>query len=511
MVNNKCSVPYCPVASAGLEKRGKGRGNVTHFSFPKQPDLHDQWIAALNRDNFTPTTSSRVCEIHFDKEDFIPPKNPHKLHVVKRLKENCIPKRHLGDGGGLEEVSQTYQTLPNVELETVVTDGTVHYETIEQDISLRPPDVEQTIQIAEANVETIIVKMEDQGSSTEIKTDETTTSVATIKKLQPLKGGKGDEAVLVPQDVIDNTMAEVDFDRYLIKAPAERRLPAPGNNLEPEVVVPLTNDEGEPLNDEEKIEKLVTDLKKAYKKNQSMAKANKSLRLQLHQATKKTLSQKAKHEIVREIMSPFFTPTQIDCFCRPSWMRSRNWSDHDFELALTLRKMMSKKAFGHLRKKRVVPMPSLTSLRKYQRERGIVINHNQNRSGGHFKGNSKKKPGSNSKKMIPSMVPMKTISAGGAAGKVMQAINVPVSTIIPSAYEGQQIQIVNANGSTIGTVQGVLQGGSSQVQTIQLQVVDAPPPPPPTKIARLKANDEDNWKFIQVAEDGQTTTYIQQK
>ena len=300
MVNNKCSVPYCPVAAAGLEKRGKGRGNVTHFSFPKQPDLHDQWIAALNRENFTPTTSSRVCEIHFDKEDFIPPKNPHKLHVVKRLKENCIPKRHLGDGGGLEDITQTVVSIPHVELETVVTDGTVQYETIEQDISLRPPDVEQTIQIAEANVETIIVKMEDQGGQEVIKADEE--SVATIKKLQPLKG-KNDEAVLVPQEVIDNTMEEVDFDRYLIKAPAERRLPAPGNNLEPEVVVPLTNDEGEPLNDEEKIEKLVADLKKAYKKNQSLAKANKSLRLQLHQATKKTLSQKAKHEIVREIMS----------------------------------------------------------------------------------------------------------------------------------------------------------------------------------------------------------------
>lgn len=220
MVNNKCSVPYCPVAAAGLEKRGKGRGNVTHFSFPKDPDLRDQWIAALNRDNFTPTTSSRVCEIHFDKDDFIPPKNPHKLHVVKRLKENSIPKRHLGDGGGLEEITTSIVSLPNVELETVVTDGTVQYETIEQDISLRPPDVEQTIQIAEANVETIIVKMEDQGSSTEVKTDETATSVATIKKLQPLKGGKGEEAVLVPQDVIDNTMAEVDFDRYLIKGNA---------------------------------------------------------------------------------------------------------------------------------------------------------------------------------------------------------------------------------------------------------------------------------------------------
>ena len=67
--------------------------------------------------------------------------------------------------------------------------------------------------------------------------------------------------------------------------------------------MPLVNEEGDPLSDEEKIEKLVGELKKAYKKNQSLAKANKSLRLQLHQATKKTLSQKTKHEIVREIMS----------------------------------------------------------------------------------------------------------------------------------------------------------------------------------------------------------------
>ena len=93
----------------------------------------------------------------------------------------------------------------------------------------------------------------------------------------------------------------------------------------------------------------------------------------------------------------------------------------------------------------------------------------------------------------------------------MQAINVPVSTIIqPTNYEGQQIQIVNANGATIGTVQGVLAANnpqSSQVQTIQLQVVDEHPQP---QIKRLKT-DEENWKFIQVTPDGQTTTYIQQK
>ena len=65
----------------------------------------------------------------------------------------------------------------------------------------------------------------------------------------------------------------------------------------------MQNEEGEPLTQEEKIEKLVGELKKAYKKNQSLAKANKSLLLQLHQATKKTLSQKTKHDIVREVMS----------------------------------------------------------------------------------------------------------------------------------------------------------------------------------------------------------------
>ncbi len=309
MVNNKCSVPYCPVAAAGLEKRGKGKGNVTHFSFPKDPELHAQWIEAIQRENFTPTTSSRVCEIHFDRGDFIQPKNPNKIHVVKRLRENCIPSRNLGDGGGLEEVTQTVVSIPGVGLETVVTDGTVHYETIEQDITLRPPDVEQTIQIAEANVETIIVKMEADDvrsveASVEHQHEQVQQAADHLKKLQPIKAKsdiKGHTQV-VPQAVLENTI-EVEngyFDQFMPKA---KILPAPGNNSEPEVVIPQVNEEGEPLGEEEKVEKLVLELKKAYKKNQNLAKANKSLRLQLHQATKKTLSQKTKHEIVREIMS----------------------------------------------------------------------------------------------------------------------------------------------------------------------------------------------------------------
>ena len=64
----------------------------------------------------------------------------------------------------------------------------------------------------------------------------------------------------------------------MILAPLENRPPVPGNDLEPEVVVPMTNENGEPLTGDEKVEKLVQDLKKAYKKNQALAKANKSLR-----------------------------------------------------------------------------------------------------------------------------------------------------------------------------------------------------------------------------------------
>lgn len=95
------------------------------------------------------------------------------------------------------------------------------------------------------------------------------------------------------------------------------------------------------------------------------------------------------------------------------------------------------------------------------------------------------------------------------SSKMMQAINIPTSAVISNTYDGQQIQIVNTSGTTIGTVQGVL-APQQPLQTIQLQVVD-PTPPPSKGITRVKAVGDDNWKFIQVTPDGQTTTYIQQK
>ena len=141
---------------------------------------------------------------------------------------------------------------------------------------------------------------------------------------------------------------------------------------------------------------------------------------------------------------------------------------------------MSKKAFSYLRKKRVVPMPSLTSLRKYQREHGIVIHHNPNKSGSNLKGSSKKKP---KKSLMPTVMHGTKNLAGSS--KMMQAINIPTSAVISNTYDGQQIQIVNTSGTTIGTVQGVL-APQQPLQTIQLQVVD-PTPPPSKGITRVKA------------------------
>ena len=159
-------------------------------------------------------------------------------------------------------------------------------------------------------------------------------------------------------------------------------------DLIPEPQLPVEN-----LSQAERIEKLSKQLLIAYKKNGTLARKNKSLRLQFYAACKKTLSQKAKMEVAKDVLKPFFTPTQIDCFCRPSWLRSRNWAEEDFQIALSLRKLMSKKAFGYLRKKRMVPMPSLTSLRKYNKSKGIVIQHNTMRV------SSSRKGGKSSKKV----------------------------------------------------------------------------------------------------------------
>ena len=74
MVNKKCSVVFCP---------GKPRDKLTYYCFPKNPRKNKEWVAACNRDNFAPSQASRVCELHFQIDDFVTQKDPKSRRRLK--------------------------------------------------------------------------------------------------------------------------------------------------------------------------------------------------------------------------------------------------------------------------------------------------------------------------------------------------------------------------------------------------------------------------------------------
>ncbi|XP_049816486.1 uncharacterized protein LOC126263437 [Schistocerca nitens] len=60
----KCCVPRCN----GNYPNGP---KVHVFSFPNDENLRRKWIAAIHRDAFSPTKYSKVCELHFPKENVL--------------------------------------------------------------------------------------------------------------------------------------------------------------------------------------------------------------------------------------------------------------------------------------------------------------------------------------------------------------------------------------------------------------------------------------------------------
>lgn len=60
-------------------------------SFPKDKIVLHKWILNLNKNYiFTPTVHTRICNKHFDENDFI---NTDKL---RRLKPDAIPTKIMG-------------------------------------------------------------------------------------------------------------------------------------------------------------------------------------------------------------------------------------------------------------------------------------------------------------------------------------------------------------------------------------------------------------------------------
>lgn len=66
---------------------------------------------------------------------------------------------------------------------------------------------------------------------------------------------------------------------------------------------------------------------------------------------------------VQEILSPIFTPGQIKMLLNPS-QKKTHWSSEDIAAAVSLRSV-SPKAYVYLRKARNVPLPGMSTLRKW--------------------------------------------------------------------------------------------------------------------------------------------------
>lgn len=69
-----------------------GCNNRSGHQFPKDKTLRDQWVAAINRVDFTPNKATRICSEHFLPSDYEEEcrETGQKL-LYKRLKKNSIP------------------------------------------------------------------------------------------------------------------------------------------------------------------------------------------------------------------------------------------------------------------------------------------------------------------------------------------------------------------------------------------------------------------------------------
>ena len=90
------------------------------------------------------------------------------------------------------------------------------------------------------------------------------------------------------------------------------------------------------------------------------------------------ISDAVKREIVHEALTPFYTQAQINWFLAKTkegkHKRGYNWSPVDFTIALTIRKL-SKATFNFIKKKRLIPLPSMETVRKHYKNFQIQEGH----------------------------------------------------------------------------------------------------------------------------------------
>ena len=84
----------------------KSKGLSFHY-FPKNESSCDQWIKAVRRQDWKPSSSSRLCSEHFKESDF-------KGHTLerRRLNENAIPSIFKAFPPHLKKKSPIKRKLP---------------------------------------------------------------------------------------------------------------------------------------------------------------------------------------------------------------------------------------------------------------------------------------------------------------------------------------------------------------------------------------------------------------
>ncbi|XP_067204515.1 THAP domain-containing protein 5-like [Linepithema humile] len=117
----KCAVLNCKSTAAYRKKNDK----ISFFKFPISiPYLLEQWIIAINRTNWIPTSSSRICQFHFTDSDFA---NTSK---VRRLKADIIPTQNLYDQSSDKDSNSNECNSENLDVQTLSeTDITAQYDT----------------------------------------------------------------------------------------------------------------------------------------------------------------------------------------------------------------------------------------------------------------------------------------------------------------------------------------------------------------------------------------------
>ncbi|RZF36788.1 hypothetical protein LSTR_LSTR014805 [Laodelphax striatellus] len=83
-----CSVATCTNYENQQYNIGRRKKPIVSFHrFPKDPIRRAEWVAAVNRPNWTPYKTARICSAHFKEEDF----DRDHLSSCVRLKKRAVP------------------------------------------------------------------------------------------------------------------------------------------------------------------------------------------------------------------------------------------------------------------------------------------------------------------------------------------------------------------------------------------------------------------------------------